>query len=61
MRVFRRICGQNGGLVVLLVQTHSRARVLARSRCVGLTAWTPASAHAGPASSWFSLKEVWVG
>ena len=37
-----------------------RARVLARPRCVGLTAWTPAPrTRAG--LLWFSLKEVWVG
>ena len=54
--VFRRICGQNGGLVVPR-QTHSvpmlaavKARCSVAPRCVGLTAWTPAPRTRVPAS-----------
>ena len=64
-RVFRRICGQNGGLVVPR-QTHSVRVCSPPSRRVappplrGATAWTPAPRTRVPALV-VLLKEVWVG
>ena len=63
--VFRRICGQNGGLVVPR-QTHSVRVCSPPSRRVappplrGATAWTPAPRTRVPALV-VLLKEVWVG
>ena len=63
-RVFRRICGQNGGLVVPR-QTHSVRVCSPPSRRVappplrGATAWTPAPRTRVPALV-VLLKEVWV-
>ena len=62
--VFRRICGQNGGLVVPR-QTHSVRVCSPPSRRVappplrGATAWTPAPRTRVPALV-VLLKEVWV-
>ena len=64
--VFRRICGQNGGLESLVRPTAcacARRRRVAplRPRCAGLTAWTPAPRMRVPALVVELLNKVWVG